>query len=58
MEYKIRKMILSDKKEVLFMMKNFYASDAVYTNGSDEIFENDFFGGVINEEERGKAMMN
>lgn len=42
MEYKIRKMILSDKKEVLFMMKNFYASDAVYTNGSDEIFENDF----------------
>ena len=28
--------------QILAMMKEFYVSDAVFTNGSDEIFENDF----------------
>ncbi len=37
----IRKMQSSDKAEVIDMMRVFYASDAVYTNGSQEIFEND-----------------
>lgn len=31
-----------DKKTVLYYMKEFYSSDAVYTNGSEEIFEKDF----------------
>jgi len=34
-------MIESDKDEVLNMMRVFYASEAVATNGSDEIFLND-----------------
>ncbi len=38
----IRKMKKEDKSEVLAMMRVFYASEAVRTNGSDEIFENDF----------------
>ena len=42
MDYEIRKMIAEDKKEVLSMMKDFYSSDAVYSNGSETIFENDF----------------
>ena len=42
MEYIIRKMIASDKEEVIKMMKVFYESDAVLSNGSVEIFENDF----------------
>ena len=42
MEYIIRKMIASDKEEVIKMMKVFYESDAVLSNGSIEIFENDF----------------
>lgn len=37
----IRKMIESDKDEVFKMMKVFYHSPAVLTNGSDEIFIND-----------------
>ena len=37
----IRKMCDSDKNEVIHMMNVFYSSDAVYTNGSIEIFEND-----------------
>ena len=41
MEYIIRKMIPSDKGRVLDMMKVFYASPAVITNGSDEIFNAD-----------------
>lgn len=32
----------NDKHEILSLMKEFYSSDAVYTNGSDEIFEQDF----------------
>lgn len=39
---KFRKMNNIDKAEVLSMMKTFYSSDAVATNGSNEIFENDF----------------
>ena len=42
MNIEIRKMCLEDKKEVIDMMEVFYSSDAVYTNGSLEIFENDF----------------
>lgn len=38
----IREMTSKDKLEVLSMMKEFYSSDAVSTNGSDEIFNNDF----------------
>ncbi len=42
MEFKIRKIKEEDKKEILSMMEEFYSSDAVYTNGGREIFENDF----------------
>lgn len=42
MKYVIRKMNNSDMTQILAMMKEFYVSDAVFTNGSDEIFENDF----------------
>ena len=42
MQFKIRKMNIGDKNEILSMMRIFYSSDAVYTNGSDEIFETDF----------------
>ena len=35
-------MHINDKKEIIAMMKTFYSSDAVFTNGSEEIFENDF----------------
>ncbi len=37
----IRKMQAEDKPAVFDMMRVFYASDAVSTNGSAEIFEND-----------------
>ena len=42
MNYLIRLMSLEDKKEVLQMMKVFYESDAVLSNGSNEIFNSDF----------------
>lgn len=42
----IRKMCDADKNEVIHMMNVFYSSDAVYTNGSLEIFENDFYACV------------
>lgn len=42
MKYIIRKMNNSDMTQILAMMKEFYVSDTVFTNGSDEIFENDF----------------
>ena len=48
MEILIRRMDINDKDEILSMMKEFYSSDAVYTNGSDEIFENDFGACVEN----------
>lgn len=41
MDVKIREMVRADKGLVLEMMRGFYASPAVHTNGSEEIFEND-----------------
>lgn len=40
----IRKMKKDDKSEVLGMMRIFYASPAVHTSGSEEIFAADFEG--------------
>ena len=37
----IRKMVAADKPDVLEMMRVFYASPAVLSNGSEEIFQND-----------------
>ena len=37
----IRRMVKSDKNAVLEMMRVFYASPAVLSNGSEEIFEKD-----------------
>jgi GNAT superfamily N-acetyltransferase len=37
----IRKMTEKDRMAVIDMMRTFYASDAVATNGSEEIFQND-----------------
>ncbi len=34
-------MTMADKPEIIEMMRVFYASDAVSTNGSEEIFSND-----------------
>lgn len=42
MDFVIRKFFKEDKKEILAMMQEFYSSDAVSTNGSLEIFSNDF----------------
>ena len=42
MSAKIREMVISDKSEVLDMMRVFYSSPAVLSNGSEEIFSNDF----------------
>ncbi len=39
---KIRTMQPEDRDEVLLMMREFYTSPAVFTNGSAEIFERDF----------------
>ncbi len=44
MDIGIRKMIDSDRASVIDMMRGFYASPAVLTNGSDEIFSADFAG--------------
>lgn len=44
----IRAMKTGDKPTVYEMMRNFYSSPAVYTNGSDEIFNNDI-NNCINE---------
>lgn len=38
----VRKMTAADKDAVLEMMRVFYASEAVYSNGSEEIFRCDF----------------
>ena len=38
----IRSMVVADKNAVLEMMRVFYASPAVLSNGSEEIFEADF----------------
>ncbi len=37
----IRNMVKEDKESVLEMMRVFYTSPAVFTNGSEEIFHND-----------------
>ena len=37
----IRKMVEEDRNIIFQMMKEFYSSPAVFTNGSDEIFKND-----------------
>ena len=37
----IRKMEASDRDAVLTLMREFYASDAVFTSGSDQIFKTD-----------------
>lgn len=42
MNFEIRKMRIDDRDEIISMMKIFYSSDAVFTNGSDEIFAADF----------------
>lgn len=42
MDLKIEKMTEKDRDAVIAFMREFYASDAVSTNGSEEIFENDF----------------
>ena len=41
MEYIIRPMVERDAPTVIGMMRTFYASPAVHTNGSEEIFEAD-----------------
>ena len=38
----IRAMQEKDKKEVIDMMRIFYTSPAVYTNGSEEVYQKDF----------------
>ena len=41
MEFAIRDMAEQDKENVLAMMRVFYASPAVLSNGSEEIFKSD-----------------
>ena len=41
MKIVIRKMTEADRPEIMEMMRVFYASEAVLTNGSDEIFSAD-----------------
>ena len=48
MQYVFRKIKQEDKSEIFSMMKEFYSSDAVLTNGSDEIFEADIENCVNN----------
>ena len=42
MDIKITSMTNTDRNEVVNMMRVFYSSPAVFTNGSEEIFESDF----------------
>ena len=42
MQSTIRVMEKKDRRQVLEMMRVFYASPAVFSNGSEEIFETDF----------------
>ncbi len=42
MNISFRKFVESDKNEIISMMNIFYSSDAVFTNGSVEIFNDDF----------------
>ena len=41
MKNKIRYMEEKDRQHILEMMRIFYSSDAVFTNGSEEIYNND-----------------
>ena len=41
MEITIRKMMETDRREIMDMMRIFYHSPAVLTNGSEEIYSND-----------------
>ncbi len=41
MNFEIIEMTENDRNAVTGMMKTFYSSDAVFTNGSDKIFSND-----------------
>lgn len=41
MNHLVRAMTMEDKSEVMEMMKAFYSSEAVWSNGSEEIFSND-----------------
>ncbi len=41
MESQIRRMEEKDRQQILEMMRTFYASEAVFTNGSEEIFHTD-----------------
>lgn len=42
MDFEIRNFKDNDKNEIISMMREFYSSDAVFSDGSDEIFEKDF----------------
>lgn len=46
MKSKIRTMQAQDKPQILEMMRVFYASEAVFTNGSEEIFQADILNCV------------
>ena len=39
--YALRPMEATDKAVVISMMRGFYASEAIHTNGSEEVFNND-----------------
>ena len=39
--YSLRPMEAADKEAVIEMMRGFYASEAVHSNGSEEVFNND-----------------
>ncbi len=41
MTVRIRKMVRGDEEQVVSMMRTFYASPAVFTNGSEKIFRRD-----------------
>lgn len=68
MDFEIRKFEEKDEQEILSMMEIFYSSPCVSTNGSKEIFENDFnaclngefaqgFVFVVNEKILGYSML-
>ena len=48
MEVTIRKITKDDKLEVINMMREFYSSPAVFTNGSEEIFSSNLFACINN----------
>lgn len=45
----IRLMTAADRETVMEMMRVFYASDAVFTNGSEEIFQRDVDACIAND---------